>query len=49
MSDALGQMYNKDAILEFLLDRGAYGDGEEICGHIKSLKVRRALMVGSTL
>ncbi|VDB85117.1 unnamed protein product [Peniophora sp. CBMAI 1063] len=38
VSDALGQLYNKDAILEFLLDRGAYGDGEEICGHIKSLK-----------
>ncbi|KAI0319909.1 DUF602-domain-containing protein [Amylostereum chailletii] len=38
VSDPLGKLYNKDAILEFLLDRGAYGDGEEICGHIRSLK-----------
>lgn len=36
---ALGKLYNKDAIIEFLLDRTAYGDGEEICGHIRSLKV----------
>ncbi|KAH9836652.1 Rtf2 RING-finger-domain-containing protein [Rhodofomes roseus] len=34
----LGKLYNKDAVLEYLLDRNAYGDGEEICGHIKSLK-----------
>jgi len=39
VSCALGKLYNKDAILEFLLDRSAYGDGEEICGHIRSLKV----------
>ncbi|EIM91881.1 DUF602-domain-containing protein [Stereum hirsutum FP-91666 SS1] len=38
VSCALGKLYNKDALLEFLLDRGAYGDGEEICGHIRSLK-----------
>jgi len=34
----LGKLYNKDAIIEFLLDRSAFGDGEEICGHIRSLK-----------
>lgn len=34
----LGKLYNKDALLEYLLDRSAYGDGEEICGHIRSLK-----------
>ena len=40
MSCALGKLYNKDALLEYLLDHAAYGDGDEICGHIKSLKVR---------
>jgi len=34
----LGKLYNKDALIEFLLDRSAFGDGEEICGHIRSLK-----------
>jgi len=38
VSCALGKLYNKDAIIEFLLDREAYGDGENICGHIRSLK-----------
>lgn len=36
----LGKLYNKDAVLEYLLDRDKYGDGEEICGHLKSMKVR---------
>lgn len=40
MSCALGKLYNKDSILEYLLDKSAYGDGERICGHIRSLKVR---------
>ncbi len=40
VSCALGKLYNKDALLEYLLDKSAYGDGEDICGHIKSLKVR---------
>ncbi|KAJ7197292.1 DUF602-domain-containing protein [Mycena pura] len=38
VSCALGKLYNKDAIIEFLLDRDVYGDGENICGHIRSLK-----------
>ncbi|KAL5495834.1 RTF2 [Sanghuangporus weigelae] len=38
VSCALGKLYNKDALLEYLLDKSAYGDGDEICGHIKSLK-----------
>ncbi|KAF8638683.1 hypothetical protein AX17_002028 [Amanita inopinata Kibby_2008] len=38
VSCALGKLYNKDALIEFLLDRAAYGDGEDICGHIRSLK-----------
>ncbi|THU90798.1 DUF602-domain-containing protein [Dendrothele bispora CBS 962.96] len=38
VSCALGKLYNKDALLEYLLDKSAYGDGEKICGHIRSLK-----------
>ncbi|TFY75179.1 hypothetical protein EWM64_g8833 [Hericium alpestre] len=38
VSCALGKLYNKDAVIEFLLDRSSYGDGEQICGHIRSLK-----------
>ncbi|RXW19374.1 hypothetical protein EST38_g6470 [Candolleomyces aberdarensis] len=38
VSCLLGKLYNKDAIIEYLLDKSAYGDGEEICGHIRSLK-----------
>ncbi|KAJ3749734.1 DUF602-domain-containing protein [Lentinula raphanica] len=38
VSCALGKLYNKDSILEYLLDKAAYGDGERICGHIRSLK-----------
>ena len=41
VSCALGKLYNKDAILEYLLDKSSYGDGELICGHIRSLKVSR--------
>jgi hypothetical protein len=39
-SCALGRLYNKDAVLEFLLDRAAYGDGEDIAGHVRRVKVR---------
>jgi hypothetical protein len=46
VSCALGKLYNKDALLEYLLDKSSYGDGEEICGHIRSLKVR--LLISST-
>ncbi|KAF9527908.1 Rtf2 RING-finger-domain-containing protein [Crepidotus variabilis] len=38
VSCELGKLYNKDAMIEFLLDRSSYGDGENICGHIRSLK-----------
>ena len=43
VSCALGKLYNKDAILEYLLDKSSYGDGEVICGHIRSLKVSRCI------
>lgn len=39
VSCALGKLYNKDSIIEYLLDKSAYGDGANICGHIRSLKV----------
>ncbi|CAG8594283.1 4426_t:CDS:2 [Paraglomus occultum] len=35
---ALGKLYNKDAVLEFLLNKEAYGDGDMICSHITSIK-----------
>ncbi|TDL22311.1 DUF602-domain-containing protein [Rickenella mellea] len=43
VSCALGKLYNKDAIIEYLLDKSSYGDGEEICGHIRSLKDIKSL------
>ncbi|KIK93829.1 hypothetical protein PAXRUDRAFT_828580 [Paxillus rubicundulus Ve08.2h10] len=41
----LGKLYNKDAIIEYLLDKSAYGDGEKICGHIRSLKDVKTLQL----
>lgn len=38
VSCELGKLYNKDAIVEYLLDKTVYGDGARICGHVKSLK-----------
>lgn len=39
VGDKLGNLYNKEAILEFLLDRKKYGrEAEFACQHIKSLK-----------
>lgn len=37
--DPLGKLYNKDAVLEYFLDRTKYGDGDQICGYLKSVKV----------
>jgi len=45
VSCALGKLYNKDSILEYLLDKTAYGDGELICGHIRSLKDVKVLQM----
>lgn len=39
VADPLGKLYNKDAILEYLLDKSSYGDGEEICGYVRGVKV----------
>ncbi|TBU56195.1 Rtf2 RING-finger-domain-containing protein [Dichomitus squalens] len=39
VSCPLGKLYNRDAILEFLLDRESFGaEGEVVCGHIRSIK-----------
>jgi len=47
VSDELGKLYNKDAIVEYLLDKSLYGDGGKICGHIRSLKDVRTLNLTS--
>ncbi len=38
-ADPLGKLYNKDAVLEYLIDKSAYGDGDQICGYLKGVKV----------
>ncbi|KAI8321767.1 DUF602-domain-containing protein, partial [Martensiomyces pterosporus] len=38
VADGLGRLYTREAVLEYLLDRSAFGDGDKICGHIKSLR-----------
>lgn len=43
MADAGGTLYNREAIIKFLLDRHEYGDGEEVCGHIRTLRDVRTL------
>lgn len=36
--DPLGKLYNKDDLIEYFLDKSKYGDGEQICGHLKGVK-----------
>ncbi|WOO80701.1 Protein RTF2 [Vanrija pseudolonga] len=38
VADPLGKLYNKDAIIEFLIDKAVYGDGDSICPYIKGVK-----------
>ncbi|KAI8617769.1 Rtf2 RING-finger-domain-containing protein [Chytriomyces sp. MP71] len=38
VSCRLGRLYNKAAILEFLMDRDRFGDGEDVAGHVVKLK-----------
>ena len=46
VSCPLGKLYNRDAILEFLLDRESFGaEGEVVCGHIRTIKVRYAVFI----
>ena len=43
VADKLGTLYNKQAIIEYLLDiklgEERYGDADTICPHIQSVKV----------
>ncbi|KAL1920479.1 uncharacterized protein VTP21DRAFT_856 [Calcarisporiella thermophila] len=38
VSCGLGKLYNRDAVIEYLLDNSTYGDADKICSHIRSLK-----------
>ncbi|KAJ2821574.1 Replication termination factor 2 [Coemansia erecta] len=38
VGDALGRLYNRESILEHLLNPKAFGDSDKICKHITSLK-----------
>ncbi|KAJ2229388.1 Replication termination factor 2 [Coemansia sp. RSA 485] len=38
VGDGLGRLYNREAVLEYLLDNSKFGDGNAICAHIKGLK-----------
>jgi hypothetical protein len=42
---ALGKLYNKDAIIEYLLNKNAYGDGDIICSHISNMKVFKEIFI----
>jgi hypothetical protein len=39
VADFLGNLYNKEAVLRYLLNKGEFGDADLICGHVRSLKV----------
>lgn len=45
--DPIGKLYNKDAIIEYFLDKSKYGDGDRICGHLKGVKVSRSNVYSS--
>ncbi|KAJ1891622.1 Replication termination factor 2 [Coemansia sp. S17] len=45
VGDELGRLYNREAVLEYLLDRSAFGDGHSICDNIQSLKDVKTLNV----
>jgi hypothetical protein len=36
--DLKGRLYNKSNLLEYLLDKSTYGDGDIICPHVKGMK-----------
>ena len=36
----LGRLYNKEAMINYFLDKSLYGDAQNICAHVKTLKVR---------
>ncbi|KAJ2515702.1 Replication termination factor 2 [Coemansia sp. RSA 1939] len=38
VGDGLGRLYNREAVLEYLLGKNTFGDGAQVCQHIRSLK-----------
>ncbi|KAL7750996.1 Replication termination factor 2 [Sorochytrium milnesiophthora] len=38
VSCGLGKLYNKDAVLQYLIDKAAFGEASAVCPHIASLK-----------
>ncbi|KAJ2548633.1 Replication termination factor 2 [Coemansia sp. RSA 1933] len=36
--DRLGRLYNRESVLEYLLGKNTFGDGAQVCRHIKGLK-----------
>ncbi|KAJ1670558.1 Replication termination factor 2 [Coemansia sp. RSA 25] len=45
VGDELGRLYNRESVLEYLLDRSAFGDGHSICDNVQSLKDVKTLKV----
>ncbi|CAI2180167.1 13278_t:CDS:10 [Funneliformis geosporum] len=43
----LGKLYNKDAVIEYLLNKNVYGDGDTICSHISTMKDVKALKLAA--
>ena len=38
VASGLGRLYNKEAVVTYLLDRDTYGDADQLVGHIRSLR-----------
>ncbi|KAJ2384706.1 Replication termination factor 2 [Coemansia sp. RSA 2559] len=38
VGDGLGRLYNREAVLEYLLGKSTFGDGAQVCRHIKGSK-----------
>ncbi|KAJ1645034.1 Replication termination factor 2 [Coemansia erecta] len=45
VADGLGRLYNREAVLEYLLDNSKFGDGNAICAHIRGLKDIKTLQL----
>ena len=46
VSDGFGNLYNKDSIIQYILDEGAFGDVQDSMSHINSMKDVVDLLVG---
>ncbi|KAJ1668757.1 Replication termination factor 2 [Coemansia sp. RSA 1813] len=45
VGDGLGRLYNREAVLEYLLGKSTFGDGIQVCQHIKGLRDIKTLNV----